>query len=71
MLKLIAIIVAMMPVVLFVRAILTGSKQRARAVSRFRKQIDDAVQVILFVIAVAVVISLGVLLYDLIAATRR
>jgi hypothetical protein len=71
MLKLIGIIVAAMPVVLFLRAILMGSKQRRRAVSTFRTQIDDAVQVILFVIAVAVVISLGKVLYDLIVAAPR
>jgi hypothetical protein len=68
MLKLIGIIVAAMPVVLFVRAILMGSKQRTRAVSGFRKQVDDAVSVILVVIGIAVVISIGTLLYGLITA---
>jgi hypothetical protein len=71
MLKLIGIIVAALPVVLFVRAILMGSKQRTRAVSQFRKQVDDAVQVILLVIAVVVVISIGKLLYDLFVAAPR
>jgi hypothetical protein len=71
MLKLIGIIVAAMPVILFVRAILMGSKQRARAVSSFRKQVDDAVWVMLLVIGVAVVISIGTLVYGLITAAPR
>jgi hypothetical protein len=71
MLKLIGIIVAAMPVILFVRAILMGSKQRARAVSSFRKQVDDAVRVILLVIGVAIIISVGKLFYDLITAAPR
>ena len=50
MLKLIGIIVAAMPVILFVRAIFMGSKRRSQAVSNFRKQVDFAVWAILIMI---------------------
>ena len=65
MLKLIGIIVAAMPVILFVRAMFMGSKRRAEAVSNFRKQVDYAVWVILFMIALVLVFYLGKLILDL------
>jgi hypothetical protein len=65
MLKLIGIIVAAMPVILFARAIFMGSKQRAHAVSNFRKQVDYAVWAILFMIGLVLVFSVGKLIYDL------
>jgi uncharacterized membrane protein YidH (DUF202 family) len=71
MLKLIGIIVAAMPVILFVRAIFMGSKRRSRAVSDFRKQVDYAVWAILFMIGLGLVFSIGKLLYDLSTAAPR
>jgi uncharacterized membrane protein YidH (DUF202 family) len=65
MLKLIGIIVAAMPVILFVRAMFMGSKRRARAVSDFRRQVDYAVWVILFMIGLVLVFSIGKLILDL------
>lgn len=69
LLKLIGIIVAAMPVLLLVRAIFMGSKQRAGAMSRFVRQIDYAVSVILFMIACGLVFSVGRLIYQLVTAT--
>jgi hypothetical protein len=40
MLKLVGIIIAAMPVILFVRAIFMGSKRRSQAMSNFMKQLD-------------------------------
>jgi hypothetical protein len=65
MLKLIGIIVAAMPVILFVRAIFMGSKRRSQAVSDFRKQVDYAVWVILVMIGLGLVFSIGKLIYDI------
>lgn len=64
MLKLIGIIVAAMPVILFVRAMFMGSRRRARAVSDFRRQIDYAVWVILILVGAVLVISIGKLVLD-------
>jgi uncharacterized membrane protein YidH (DUF202 family) len=71
MLKLIGIIVAAMPVILFVRAIFMGSKRRSQAVSNFRKQVDYAVWAILFMIGLGLVFSIGKLLYDMGAFASR
>jgi uncharacterized membrane protein SirB2 len=65
MLKLIGIIVAAMPVVLFARAIFMGSKKRSQAVSNFKKQVDYVVWAILFMIGLGLVFSIGKLIYDL------
>jgi hypothetical protein len=65
MLKLIGIIVAVMPVILFVRAMFMGSKRRAQAVSDFRRQVDYAVWVILLMIGLALIFSVGKLILDL------
>jgi hypothetical protein len=65
MLKLIGIIVAAMPVILFLRAMFMGSKRRSQAVSNFKKQVDYAVWAILVMIGCGVVFSLGKLLYDM------
>ena len=65
MLKLIGIIVAAMPVILFVRALFMGSKRRSQAVSNFKKQVDYAVWAILFMIGCGVVFSIGKLIYDM------
>jgi hypothetical protein len=63
MYKFIAIILAVMPVVLFLRAIFMRSKKRSQAVSEFKKQLDYAIWVILFLIGCAVVYSIGKLIY--------
>jgi hypothetical protein len=65
MLKLIGIIVAAMPVILFVRAMFMGSKRRAHAVSNFKRQLDYAVWVILLMIGLVLVFSIGKLILDL------
>jgi hypothetical protein len=64
MLKIIGIILAVMPVVLFLRAIFMRSKKTSQAVSEFKKQLDYAVWLILFFIGCAVVYSVGKLLYQ-------
>jgi len=65
MLKLVGIIVAAMPVVLFLRALFMGSKKRSQALSNFKKQLDYAVWATLFMIGCAVAVSIGKLIYDL------
>ena len=66
MLKLIGLIVAAMPVILFARAMFMGSQRRSQAVSNFRKQVDYAMWAILFMIGLGLVFfSLGKLIYDL------
>ena len=65
MLKLIGIIVAAVPVILFARAIFMGSKKRSQAVSNFKKQVDYVVWAILFMIGCGLVFSIGKLIYDL------
>lgn len=64
MFKLIAFLLAAMPVIMFVRAILLGSKRRSQAMANFRKQVDYAVWAILFMIGCSVVFSVGRLIYD-------
>ncbi len=65
MLKLIGIIVAAMPVILFARAIFMGSKRRSQAMSNFKKQVDYVVWAILFMIGLGLAFSIGKLIYDL------
>jgi uncharacterized membrane protein SirB2 len=65
MLKLIGIIVAAMPVILFARAIFMGSKRRSHAFSNFKKQVDYVVWAILFMIGLCLFFSSGKLIYDL------
>jgi succinate dehydrogenase/fumarate reductase cytochrome b subunit len=64
MFKIIGIILAIMPIVLFLRAIFMRSKKTSQAVSEFKKQLDFAVWVILFFIACAVVYEVGKLIYQ-------
>jgi hypothetical protein len=64
MLKFIWIIVAAMPIVLFLRAFFMRSKKGSRVVSEFKKQLDLAVWLILFFIGCAVVYSVGKLIYQ-------
>jgi uncharacterized membrane protein YbjE (DUF340 family) len=64
MFKWIGIIIAAMPVILFLRAMFMGSKKRSQAVSNFKKQVDYVVWVILFFIGCGVVFSVGKLIYE-------
>jgi hypothetical protein len=65
MLKLIGIIVAAMPVIMFAHAIFKGSKRRSQAFSNFKRQVDYVVWAILFMIGLGLVFSVGKLIYDL------
>ena len=62
--KFIGIALALMPIVLFLRAIFMRSKKRSQAVSEFRKQLDYAVSLILFFIACAIVYAVAKLIYQ-------
>jgi hypothetical protein len=62
MYKLISIILAAIPVILFLRAIFIGQVRRSQAVSDFRKQIDYLVLIILILIGCGLVYSLGKLI---------
>jgi hypothetical protein len=65
MLKLIGIILAATPVVLFLRAIFAGqSKKRSHAVSDFKKQVDYLVWAMLFLIGCGFVYSIGELILN-------
>jgi hypothetical protein len=65
MLKLLGIIVAAMPIILFVRAMFIGSRRRAEAVSNFRRQLDYTVWLILLMIGLVLVFSIGKLILEL------
>ena len=65
MYKLIGILVAAMPVILFLRAMFMGSKKRSQAVSNFKKQVDYTVWAILFFIGCGVAYGIGKLIYDM------
>ena len=68
MFKLITILVAAIPIVLFLRSIFSGrSKAVKQAASDFRKQIDYLVSVILVAIACAILYSVGKLIYLLLS----
>ena len=62
MYKLISIILAAIPVILFLRTILLGQLKRSRAVSEFRTQIDYLVWIILILIGCGLVYSIGKLI---------
>jgi hypothetical protein len=64
MYKLIGIVIAAMPVILFVRAMFMGSKKRSQAVSNFKKQVDYVVWVILFFIGCGVIYGIVKLILD-------
>ena len=64
MLKFIGIVLALMPIVLFLRAVFMRSKKRSQAVSEFKKQLDYAVWLILFFIACAIVYAVAKLIYQ-------
>jgi len=65
MYKLIGIMLAAIPVVLFLRAIFTvQSKKRSQAVSKFKKQLDYLVWAILFLIGCEVAYFIGTLIWS-------
>jgi hypothetical protein len=60
MYKLIMIILAAIPVVLFLRTIFTGqSKKRSQAASNFKKHVDYLVWAMLFLIGCSLIYSVG------------
>jgi hypothetical protein len=64
--KLIVILAALIPIVLFLRTVLFGkSKVLSQAASDFRKQIDYLVWAILFLIGCGLVYSIGSLIYSM------
>ena len=66
MYKLITILVAAIPIILFLRTIFFGrSKAMKLAVSDLRKQIDYLVWVILLAIGCGIVYSVGKLIYSM------
>jgi len=71
MLKLIAIIVAAMPLILFVRAFFMGSKRWSQAMQNFKRQTDYAVAAILVMIGLGLVFSIGKLVYEFVTAAPR
>ena len=65
MFKLIGIILAAAPIVLFLRAIFKGQlKKRSQGLSDFKKQMDYFVWAILFIIGCGVVYSIAKLIYQ-------
>jgi hypothetical protein len=63
--KLIGIILAAAPIVLFLRAILKGQlKKRSQGLSDFTKQMDYLVWAVLFFIGCGVAWSIGKLIYQ-------
>ena len=62
MYKLISIILAAIPVILFLRTIFIGQFKRSQAVSDFRKQVDYLVWIILILIGCGLVYSIGKLI---------
>jgi hypothetical protein len=63
MYKLLGIMLAAIPIVLFLRAIFTAqSKKRSQAVSNFKKQLDYLVWVIVFLIGCEIVYFIGTLI---------
>jgi hypothetical protein len=63
MLKLIGVIVAVLPAILFVRALFMGSQRRRQAASDFRRQVDYVVWAILAMIGLFLVFAVGRLVY--------
>jgi len=62
MYKLISIILAALPIILFLRTIFLGQLKRSQAVSDFRKQVDYVVWIILILIGCGLVYSIGKLI---------
>ena len=66
MYKLITILVAAIPIVLFLKTVFFGkSKAMREASSAFRRQVDRLAWGILFLVACALVYSVGTLMYSM------
>jgi hypothetical protein len=65
MFKLISILIALIPVFLFLRAVLGRSATVRRAAADFKRQIDFVVWALLFIIAAAMLYSLISLVHPL------
>jgi hypothetical protein len=65
MFKLISILIALIPVFLFLRAVLGRSATGRRAAADFKRQIDFVVWALLFIIAAAMLYSLISLVHPL------
>jgi hypothetical protein len=66
MYKLITLLVASIPIILFLKTVFFGkSKVMREASSEFRKQVDYLVWGILFLIGCALAYSVGVLIYSI------
>ena len=65
MFKLITILVAAIPIILFLRTMFGRSKAMQLAASDFRKQVDLLVWVILFAVGCGIVYAVGKLIYSL------
>ncbi len=64
MYKLIGIILALIPVVLFLRSMFMGRSKRSQAVSDFKRQVDYLVWVILLLIVGGIIYSLARLILN-------
>ena len=66
MYKLIAILIAAMPVILFLRTVFfKQSKVMKEASTAFRKQVDYLVWAILFLVSCAILYSVGTLIHSI------
>ena len=66
MYKLITLLVASIPIILFLKTVIFGkSKVMREASSEFRKQVDYLVWGILFLVGCALVYSVGVLIHSI------
>ena len=65
MFKFISILIALIPVILLLRAVIGRSKVMKRAVADFKRQIDILVWLILLMMAAAIVFSLVTLALSL------
>ena len=65
MVKLITILAAAIPIILFLKTVLFGkSKVMKEASTAFRKQVDYLVWTILFLVSCVLVYSVGMLIYS-------
>jgi hypothetical protein len=65
MIKLITILAAAIPIILFVKTVFLGkSKVMRQASTEFRKQVDYLVWAILFLVGCALLYSIGTLIYS-------
>ena len=66
MYKLITVLAAAIPIILFLKTVLFGkSKVMREASSAFRRQVDYLAWAILFLVACALVYSVGTLIYSM------